>query len=107
MSDSKCWVFFLQEAPLWVQALHPISVLIGLSEKEVGSYHLPGFKCNEPPLSLSWKYKIRQLTRVVFCNSPQIWILFLGAMFGFSSYGPIALIGVIASESAPDRKSVV
>uniref|UniRef100_A0A3Q2Z0G3 Glucose-6-phosphate exchanger SLC37A4-like n=1 Tax=Hippocampus comes TaxID=109280 RepID=A0A3Q2Z0G3_HIPCM len=34
---------------------------------------------------------------------PKIWILFLGAMFGFSSYGPIALFGVIASESAPSN----
>lgn len=51
---------------VWVQALHPLSVLIGLSEKE-------------------------------------IWILFLGAMFGFSSYGPIALFGVIANESAPSN----
>lgn len=25
----------------------------------------------------------------------------LGAVFGFSSYGPIALFGVIANESAP------
>ena len=33
----------------------------------------------------------------------QIWILFLGALFGFSSYGPIALFGVIASESAPSN----
>lgn len=33
----------------------------------------------------------------------QIWILFLGAMFGFSSYGPISLFGVIASESAPSN----
>ena len=41
---------------------------------------------------------------VVFLfNSEQIWILFLGALFGFSSYGPIALIGVIASESAPSN----
>ncbi|KAG7261410.1 hypothetical protein CRUP_023687 [Coryphaenoides rupestris] len=55
-----------EEAPLWVQALHPVSVLIGLSEKE-------------------------------------IWILMLGALFGFSSYGPIALFGVIASESAPSN----
>ncbi|XP_062393362.1 glucose-6-phosphate exchanger SLC37A4-like [Sardina pilchardus] len=58
------------EAPkddvLWVVALHPISVLIGLSEKE-------------------------------------IWILILGAAVGFSSYGPIALFGVIASESAPSN----
>lgn len=37
------------------------------------------------------------------CLSPplQIWILVLGATFGFSSYGPIALFGVIANESAP------
>uniref|UniRef100_A0A3Q3F8Q0 Glucose-6-phosphate exchanger SLC37A4-like n=1 Tax=Labrus bergylta TaxID=56723 RepID=A0A3Q3F8Q0_9LABR len=34
---------------------------------------------------------------------PKIWILFLGAVFGFSSYGPIALFGVIASESAPSN----
>uniref|UniRef100_I3JZC8 Solute carrier family 37 member 4b n=1 Tax=Oreochromis niloticus TaxID=8128 RepID=I3JZC8_ORENI len=34
---------------------------------------------------------------------PKIWILFLGAMFGFSSYGPVALFGVIASESAPSN----
>lgn len=33
----------------------------------------------------------------------QIWILFLGAVFGFSSYGPIALFGVIASECAPSN----
>ncbi|XP_030009252.1 glucose-6-phosphate exchanger SLC37A4b [Sphaeramia orbicularis] len=51
---------------LWVQALHPVSALIGVSEKE-------------------------------------LWILFLGAVFGFSTYGPIALFGVIASESAPSN----
>ncbi|XP_062341742.1 glucose-6-phosphate exchanger SLC37A4b [Osmerus eperlanus] len=55
-----------EEAPIWAQVLHPISVLIGLSEKE-------------------------------------IWILSLGAMFGFSCYGPIALFGVIANESAPSN----
>ncbi|XP_068600742.1 glucose-6-phosphate exchanger SLC37A4b [Brachionichthys hirsutus] len=55
-----------EEAPLWVQILHPVSVLIGVSEKE-------------------------------------IWILLLGAAFGFSSYGPISLFGVIASESAPSN----
>ncbi|XP_019750891.1 glucose-6-phosphate exchanger SLC37A4b isoform X1 [Hippocampus comes] len=60
------FIHSLQEAPLWVQVIHPVSVLIGVSEKE-------------------------------------IWILFLGAMFGFSSYGPIALFGVIASESAPSN----
>lgn len=31
----------------------------------------------------------------------QLWILLLGALFGFSSYGPIALFGIIANESAP------
>ncbi|XP_028838114.1 glucose-6-phosphate exchanger SLC37A4b [Denticeps clupeoides] len=55
-----------KEDPLWVIALHPVSELTGLSEKE-------------------------------------IWILTLGAAFGFSSYGPIALFGVIASESAPSN----
>lgn len=35
--------------------------------------------------------------------SLQIWILVLGAVFGFSSYGPIALFGVIANESAPSN----
>ncbi|XP_053501463.1 glucose-6-phosphate exchanger SLC37A4b [Ictalurus furcatus] len=55
-----------EEAPLWVIVLHPVSVLTGLSEKE-------------------------------------LWILTLGAAFGFSSYGPIALFGVIASESAPSN----
>ncbi|XP_040141271.1 glucose-6-phosphate exchanger SLC37A4 isoform X4 [Ictidomys tridecemlineatus] len=37
----------------------------------------------------------------VTSDSPKIWILVLGAVFGFSSYGPIALFGVIANESAP------
>uniref|UniRef100_A0A674E057 Solute carrier family 37 member 4a n=1 Tax=Salmo trutta TaxID=8032 RepID=A0A674E057_SALTR len=36
-------------------------------------------------------------------DSPKIWILFLGATFGFSSYGPISLFGVIANESAPSN----
>lgn len=35
------------------------------------------------------------------CLFHQLWILTLGAVFGFSSYGPIALFGVIANESAP------
>ncbi|XP_053943082.1 glucose-6-phosphate exchanger SLC37A4 isoform X4 [Cuculus canorus] len=34
-------------------------------------------------------------------DSPKLWILTLGAVFGFCSYGPIALFGVIANESAP------
>jgi len=36
-------------------------------------------------------------------DSPPVWILSLGAAFGFSSYGPIALFGVIANESAPSN----
>uniref|UniRef100_A0A8D0GA26 Solute carrier family 37 member 4 n=1 Tax=Sphenodon punctatus TaxID=8508 RepID=A0A8D0GA26_SPHPU len=36
-------------------------------------------------------------------DSPKLWILILGATFGFSSYGPIALFGVIANESAPSN----
>ncbi|KAJ8342552.1 hypothetical protein SKAU_G00324800 [Synaphobranchus kaupii] len=55
-----------KEIPIWMEALHPFSVLTGLSEQE-------------------------------------IWILSLGALFGFSSCGPIALFGVIASESAPSN----
>ncbi|XP_069470497.1 glucose-6-phosphate exchanger SLC37A4 isoform X2 [Ambystoma mexicanum] len=35
--------------------------------------------------------------------SPKLWILTLGAIFGFSCYGPIALFGVIANESAPSN----
>ncbi|KAJ0063975.1 hypothetical protein NL108_014491 [Boleophthalmus pectinirostris] len=36
-------------------------------------------------------------------DSSQLWILTLGAVFGFSSYGPISLFGVIANESAPSN----
>ncbi|KAM7138137.1 glucose-6-phosphate exchanger SLC37A4 isoform 1-T4 [Macrochelys suwanniensis] len=39
----------------------------------------------------------------VTSDSPKLWILILGAIFGFSSYGPIALFGVIANESAPSN----
>ncbi|XP_033851728.3 glucose-6-phosphate exchanger SLC37A4-like isoform X1 [Acipenser ruthenus] len=55
-----------KESSLWTVALHPLSILTGLSEQE-------------------------------------ILILSLGALFGFSSYGPIALFGVIANESAPSN----
>uniref|UniRef100_A0A6I8PBW9 Solute carrier family 37 member 4 n=1 Tax=Ornithorhynchus anatinus TaxID=9258 RepID=A0A6I8PBW9_ORNAN len=37
----------------------------------------------------------------VTAHSSKLWILVLGAIFGFSSCGPIALFGVIANESAP------
>ncbi|KAM9299123.1 glucose-6-phosphate exchanger SLC37A4 [Gastrophryne carolinensis] len=39
----------------------------------------------------------------VTAGSSKIWILILGALFGFCSYGPIALFGVIANESAPSN----
>uniref|UniRef100_A0A8C5PYZ3 Solute carrier family 37 member 4 n=1 Tax=Leptobrachium leishanense TaxID=445787 RepID=A0A8C5PYZ3_9ANUR len=39
----------------------------------------------------------------VIPGSSKIWILILGAVFGFCSYGPIALFGVIANESAPSN----
>lgn len=41
------------------------------------------------------------LTECYLALPLQLWILVLGALFGFSSYGPIALFGVIANESAP------
>ncbi|XP_069003758.1 glucose-6-phosphate exchanger SLC37A4a isoform X2 [Embiotoca jacksoni] len=47
-----------------------------------------------------------QWTEINRCDSLMqhtVWILSLGAAFGFSSYGPIALFGVIANESAPSN----
>lgn len=41
--------------------------------------------------------------RCTVCLWLQIWILVLGAAFGFCSCGPIALFGVIASENAPSN----
>uniref|UniRef100_UPI00398F6154 glucose-6-phosphate exchanger SLC37A4a isoform X2 n=1 Tax=Pristiophorus japonicus TaxID=55135 RepID=UPI00398F6154 len=41
----------------------------------------------------------------VTTESAKLWILSLGAIFGFCSYGPIALFGVIANESAPSNLS--
>lgn len=46
-----------------------------------------------------WPTRQRRLS----CFYLQMWILTLGAVFGFSSYGPIALFGVIANESAPSN----
>uniref|UniRef100_A0A3Q3AES6 Glucose-6-phosphate exchanger SLC37A4-like n=1 Tax=Kryptolebias marmoratus TaxID=37003 RepID=A0A3Q3AES6_KRYMA len=55
-------------------------------------------------LMMAGMYVSMYLFRVtVTPEIPKIWILFLGAMFGFSSYGPIALFGVIASECAPSN----
>uniref|UniRef100_A0A3B4A934 Major facilitator superfamily (MFS) profile domain-containing protein n=1 Tax=Periophthalmus magnuspinnatus TaxID=409849 RepID=A0A3B4A934_9GOBI len=39
----------------------------------------------------------------VTSDTSKMWILTLGAVFGFSSYGPISLFGVIANESAPSN----
>ncbi|MED6263002.1 hypothetical protein CHARACLAT_000002 [Characodon lateralis] len=39
----------------------------------------------------------------VAADSSKVWILSLGAVFGFSSYGPIALFGILANESAPSN----
>ncbi|XP_072886247.1 glucose-6-phosphate exchanger SLC37A4a isoform X2 [Hemitrygon akajei] len=41
----------------------------------------------------------------VTTESAKLWILTLGVVFGFCSYGPIALFGVIANESAPSNLS--
>ncbi|XP_078282785.1 glucose-6-phosphate exchanger SLC37A4-like isoform X2 [Rhinoraja longicauda] len=41
----------------------------------------------------------------VTTESAKLWILSLGAVFGFCSYGPIALFGVIANECAPSNLS--
>uniref|UniRef100_A0A3Q2CFQ7 Glucose-6-phosphate translocase-like n=1 Tax=Cyprinodon variegatus TaxID=28743 RepID=A0A3Q2CFQ7_CYPVA len=55
-------------------------------------------------MMMAGMYVSMYLFRVtITAEMPKIWILFLGAMFGFSSYGPIALYGVIASESAPSN----
>uniref|UniRef100_A0A3B3B6A9 Glucose-6-phosphate exchanger SLC37A4-like n=1 Tax=Oryzias melastigma TaxID=30732 RepID=A0A3B3B6A9_ORYME len=55
-------------------------------------------------LMMGGMYLSMHLFRVTITPEiPEIWILFLGAVFGFSSYGPIALFGVIASECAPSN----
>ncbi|CAL9685947.1 unnamed protein product [Knipowitschia caucasica] len=54
----------------------------------------------EPPL---WFQLIHPFSLLSGISEKEIWILLLGALFGFCSYGPIALFGVIASESAPSN----
>lgn len=54
----------------------------------------------EPPL---WFQVLHPVSLMSGASEKEIWILFLGALFGFCSYGPIALFGVIASESAPSN----
>ncbi|KAG9482538.1 hypothetical protein GDO78_011292 [Eleutherodactylus coqui] len=46
---------------------------------------------------------LQPLAEMSNLNEQEVWILILGAVFGFSSYGPIALFGVIANESAPSN----
>ncbi|KAM3830874.1 glucose-6-phosphate exchanger SLC37A4 isoform 3-T5 [Vipera latastei] len=49
----------------------------------------------------SWNQFLYPLADLVGFTEHELWILLLGAVFGFCSYGPIALFGVIANESAP------
>ncbi|XP_053059965.1 glucose-6-phosphate exchanger SLC37A4 isoform X1 [Acinonyx jubatus] len=48
-----------------------------------------------------WTPALHPLAELTGFTEHELWILVLGALFGFSSYGPIALFGVIANESAP------
>lgn len=54
----------------------------------------------EAPL---WVLALHPVAILTGVSEKELWILILGAAFGFSSYGPIALFGVIASESAPSN----
>ncbi|XP_065508268.1 glucose-6-phosphate exchanger SLC37A4 [Caloenas nicobarica] len=48
-----------------------------------------------------WTVALQPLADLTGLKEHELWILTLGAVFGFCSYGPIALFGVIANESAP------
>jgi len=48
-----------------------------------------------------WTSALHPLAELTGFTEHELWILVLGAVFGFSSYGPIALFGVIANECAP------
>lgn len=50
-----------------------------------------------------WVHLLHPISALTGVSEKEIWIPLLGAVFGFSSYGPIALFGVIASESAPSN----
>ncbi|XP_051895807.1 glucose-6-phosphate exchanger SLC37A4a isoform X3 [Pristis pectinata] len=52
-----------------------------------------------------WTLIFLPLTQITNLTEDELWILSLGAVFGFCSYGPIALFGVIANESAPSNLS--
>ncbi|XP_043532567.1 glucose-6-phosphate exchanger SLC37A4-like isoform X1 [Chiloscyllium plagiosum] len=52
-----------------------------------------------------WTLIFFPVTQITNLTEDELWILSLGAIFGFCSYGPIALFGVIANESAPSNLS--
>ncbi|KAM6432294.1 glucose-6-phosphate exchanger SLC37A4 isoform 1-T1 [Liasis olivaceus] len=56
---------------------------------------------SSPKGNYSWNQFLYPLANLVGFTEREFWILLLGAVFGFCSYGPIALFGVIANESAP------
>lgn len=63
-----------------------------------------------PASASQWAHTAESFSMRLITDAPplfvlclQLWILILGAAFGFSSYGPIALFGVIANESAPSN----
>ncbi|XP_029337781.1 glucose-6-phosphate exchanger SLC37A4 isoform X4 [Mus caroli] len=56
---------------------------------------------SDSPKDAFWTPVLHPLAELTGFTEHEIWILVLGAVFGFSSYGPIALFGVIANESAP------
>ncbi|XP_044312230.1 glucose-6-phosphate exchanger SLC37A4 isoform X1 [Varanus komodoensis] len=58
---------------------------------------------SSPKESNSWILILHPLAHLVGLTEHELWILLLGAAFGFCSYGPIALFGVIANESAPSN----
>uniref|UniRef100_A0A3B3RZ38 Solute carrier family 37 member 4 n=1 Tax=Paramormyrops kingsleyae TaxID=1676925 RepID=A0A3B3RZ38_9TELE len=56
-----------------------------------------------PPEAPAWLMVLHPLSILTGLSEQEIWILVLGAAFGFCSCGPIALFGVIASENAPSN----
>ncbi|XP_003472831.2 glucose-6-phosphate exchanger SLC37A4 isoform X3 [Cavia porcellus] len=58
---------------------------------------------DSPKEDAFWTPALHPLAELTGFTEQEIWILLLGAVFGFSSYGPIALFGVIANECAPSN----
>ncbi len=61
------------------------------------------FCCNRKLVNAGKKTVYGFYNVLVLLQFTQVWILSLGVVFGFSSYGPIALFGVLANESAPSN----